>query len=416
MLLPERVRHFGGFLRYVVRRTQQDRCAQVAASLAFTTLLALVPLVTIAVTLISAFPVFTRFVDQMKIFLLQNMVPTTASKIITDYMQQFSANAAQLTALGIASLAVTAIALMFTIDSAFNAIWKVKRLRPWLQRLLIYWAMLTLGPVLIGVSLTVTYYLIGFSKGWVGAIPFAESTLLRIVPVLLTTVAFSLLYLTVPNRFVPRRHALIGGFAAALAFELMKRSFAAYVASVPTYKLVYGAFASFPIFLLWVYCCWLIILLGAVVTASLSHWQSGRWQLDQSPEQHYYDALRLLKVLYEAHRRGEVVPLVRLRQAVPIGIDHLEDVLERLSTARIVQKVGNGYAMTRDPTTVQLADIYRLFVLRENLATPGNALPDTAFAPVLQHVTGEIEARMRLTLDSVFAPGVARETDAQGKS
>src|ERR1700674_228822 len=416
MLKPERVQHFFGFLRYVGRRTQQDRCAQVAASLTFTTLLALIPLVTIAVTMISAFPVFTRFVDQMKIFLLQNMVPATASKIITDYMQQFSANAAQLTALGVASLAVTAIALMFTIDSAFNAIWKVRRLRPWLQRFLIYWAMLTLGPVLIGVSLTVTYYLIGFSQGWVGVFPFAESTLLRVVPVLLTTVAFSLLYLTVPNRFVPRRHALIGGFAAALAFELMKRSFAAYVASVPTYKLVYGAFASFPIFLLWIYCCWLIILLGAVVTASLSHWQSGRWQLDQSPEQDYYDALRLLKVLYEAHGNGEVVPIVRLRQAVPIGIDHLEDALERLSAARIVQTVGgNSYAMTRDPATVPLVEIYRLFVLRENPAC-GRLLPDTEFAPLLQRVAAEVEARMRLTLASVFAPSGSCATEAQAEA
>jgi membrane protein len=345
------------------------------------------------------------------------MVPATASKIITDYMQQFSANAAQLTALGVASLAVTALALMFTIDSAFNAIWKVKRLRPWLRRFLIYWAMLTLGPVLIGVSLTVTYYLIGFSKGWVGAIPFAESTLLGVVPLLLTTVAFSLLYLTVPNRFVPRRHALIGGFAAALVFELMKRSFAAYVASVPTYKLVYGAFASFPIFLLWIYCCWLIILLGAVVTASLSHWQSGRWELDQSPEQHYYDALRLLKTLYEVHRKGEVVSVVRLRQAVPIGIDHLEDVLERLSSARIVQRVGgSGYAMTRDPSTVQLMDVYRLFVLRESPATAAKPLPDTEFAPLLLQVAGEVEGRMRLTLDSVFASPAAGETDALPKS
>jgi membrane protein len=407
---PERVHHFFSFLRYVVRRLQEDRCSQVAGSLTFTTLLSLVPLATIALTFISAFPVFTRFVDQVKLFVLQNMVPATAGKIITDYMQQFSENAARLTAVGIAFLAGTAIALMFTIDNAFNAIWRVKRLRPWLHRFLIYWAMLTLGPVLVGVSLSVTYYLIGLSKGWVGAIPVSEHALLGVVPLLLATIAFSLLYLTVPNRFVPRRDALIGGFSVALAFEVMKRGFAAYVASVPTYKLVYGAFASFPIFLLWLYCCWLIILVGAEVTASLSHWQGGRWHVGESPEQRYYDALRILKVLHRAHRSGEVVPLARLRRSLPHGIDHLEDLLERLGGAHIVQKVaGDGYAMIRDPSTIQLADIYRLFVLQHGRSMPNHALPDAEFAPLLQEVAENVEGCMRLTLDSVFAQAADSE-------
>ena len=393
-----------GFIRYVFTRFKLDRCTQVAASLTFTTLLSLVPLITIGLTVIAAFPVFSQFINELKIFLLTNMVPESAGKIITVYMQQFAESAARLTALGIALLAVTAILMMFTIENAFNAIWRVSRPRPLVNRFLVYWAALTLGPVLIGVSLSLTSYLVSLSLGWVAQIQGLTVLSLKLIPVLFTTLAFFLLYLTLPSRYVPRLHALLGGTAAALMFEGMKRIFAFYITNLPTYNLVYGAFASFPIFLLWLYCSWLVILLGAVITAALSHWKGGAWRLRQSPEQQFRDALRVLRVLYVAHQRGEAVNLARLRGVIPLGLDHLEDMLERMADAHLVQKVaGPEYVLSKNPQQVKLADVYRLFVLQMEKTESAQGGLDAELAPILEEISRNVEGSMHLSLDSVFA-------------
>ncbi|MBI3068943.1 MAG: YihY family inner membrane protein [Betaproteobacteria bacterium] len=228
--------------RMVAARFVEERCLQVAASLTFTTLLALVPMVAVALTVISAFPVFGAFTEHLERFVLENLVPESAEAIAA-YTEQFTENAGRLTALGAAFLGLTALLLMLTIDRAFNTIWRVTRPRPMLQRVLIYWTVLTVGPLLIGVSLSLTYWLVGISLGVVRDIPGAGVALLKIMPVVLTSVAFALLYLAVPNRRIALGDALLGGVAAGLAFEAMKRGFAFYVTQFPTYKLVYGAFA-----------------------------------------------------------------------------------------------------------------------------------------------------------------------------
>ncbi|MDO9064350.1 MAG: YihY family inner membrane protein, partial [Sulfuricella sp.] len=163
--MPQKFSRVTPFLLLVRRRFKEDRCVQFAASLTYTTLLALVPIVTIALTVLSAFPVFTDLMAQLKAFILGNFVPISAGKIISVYMQQFSQKAAHLTALGIGLLAVTAFVLMLTIDHAFDVIWRVRRKRPLLRRFLIYWAALTLGPLLIGASLSLTSYLVSIPLG-----------------------------------------------------------------------------------------------------------------------------------------------------------------------------------------------------------------------------------------------------------
>ena len=218
------------------------------------------PLVTVAVTLIAAFPVFSEFSTQLKVFLLTNMVPEIAGKIITQHMQQFADNAARLTAVGISFLAVTALTMMFTIDRAFNAIWRVSRPRPMLQRLLIYWAVLTVGPLLMGASLSLTSWLVSLSLGLVKGLPALGVVLLKVTPVVLTVAAFTALYITVPNRYVPPLRALTGGLAGAAAFEIMKRASASRDL-LSHLQPGLRAFATIPIFLLWIYlsgwwCCW----------------------------------------------------------------------------------------------------------------------------------------------------------------
>src|SRR5574340_129952 len=242
--------NFVKFMRFIAARFSQDRCIQIAASLTFTTLLSLVPLITIALAMFSAFPVFEDFSAHIKVYLLNNLMPDMAGKIITQYTQQFAESATRLTTVGIAFLAVTAMLMMLTIDHAFNVIWRVARPRPLLKRLVVYWAVLTLAPLLIGARLSLTSWLVGFSMGYAKHVPVFGVGVLKVLPVLFTTLAFAMLFRLVPNRYVPRSHALIGALVAAIVFESMNRVFGYYVSHFPTYKLVYGAFASIPIFLM----------------------------------------------------------------------------------------------------------------------------------------------------------------------
>ena len=352
-----------GFLRFAVLRFFEDRCPQVAASLTYTTLLALVPLITVAVTIFAAFPVFSDLTTQLKIFMLTNMVPEMAGKIITVYMEQFSNKAAKLTLIGIAGLTVTALLLMNTIDRTFNNIWRVHKPRRILQRILTYWTVLTVGPLILGASLSITFYLVRLSLGYMQHIPLVGETALKLVPIILMSLAFALLYFTVPNRFVPFRHALLGGLLAGISFELMKRLFTLYITKFPTYTLVYGTFAAIPIFLLWVYLSWLVILLGAEIAATLSHWRAGTWQASREPGWHFIAALQILQALAQAQASGHTINLANLRKRVDFGLEEIEEVLHRLEQNNLARRTEkDAWLLSRAPQDIQLAEVYRLFV------------------------------------------------------
>jgi membrane protein len=354
---------FKSFIRFVVTRFAQDRCVQIAASLTFTTLLSLVPLITIALTLFSAFPVFEDFSSQIKIYLLGNLMPETAGNVITHYTEQFAESAGRLGAVGVVFLAVTAMLMMLTIDQAFNTIWRVTRSRTMLKRLIVYWAVLTLAPVLVGASLSLTSWLVGLSMGYAKHIPIFGVGVLKVLPVLFTTLAFAILFRLVPNRYVPLSHALIGGVVAAVLFETMNRVFGLYISHFPTYKLVYGAFASVPIFLIWVYLSWLTILLGAVVAASLPHWRT--------PEVPYLpavvqmlDALRVLQIMSRGMQQGTVMTIPGLSKVLHLDFYTLEQIMERLGSANLVRKAEDqGWLMMKDVSHVRATELLHLFVL-----------------------------------------------------
>jgi len=290
------------FARLVMGRFADVRCVQVAGSLTFTTLLALVPVIAIAFTMIAAFPVFEDWANEIKIFILLNFVPEAGGRIITGYMQQFADNATRLTALGVVLLAVTALLLMMTIEHVFDAVWRVRRPRPLARRMLVYWMAVTVGPLLIGASLSVTSWVVTQSLGVAREVPGLGRAVLALVPWVLNAVAFGLLYLVVPNRRVRLADALVGGIAAAVAFELMKRGFGLYVTSVPTYTAVYGAFATIPIFLIWIYLSWLVVLFGAVITAVLPTWRAAPRGETAAPGRSLFAALRTLRTLDEARK------------------------------------------------------------------------------------------------------------------
>src|SRR5258706_6633052 len=208
--MPFPLRRLGRFLAHVFRRFNEDRCLQIASSLTFTTLLALVPLVTLTLALMAAFPIFSGLGEHIHAFLLANMLPEKAGEVVTGYIEQFSGRAGRLTALGTVFLAVTAFLMMFTMERAFNSIWRVSRPRPLAQRVLVYWAALTLGPVLIGACLSVASLLVGASLGFTRQTPLAGTAILWLVPFVLTWAGCTLVFYFFPNLAVRPRPALIG--------------------------------------------------------------------------------------------------------------------------------------------------------------------------------------------------------------
>ncbi|OIP08882.1 MAG: hypothetical protein AUK53_10255 [Betaproteobacteria bacterium CG2_30_59_46] len=394
------------FLHLVRRRFKEDRCVQFAASLTYTTLLALVPIVTIALTVLSAFPVFTDLMAQLKVFVLNNFVPVSAGKIISVYMQQFSQKAAHLTALGIGLLAVTAFVLMLTIDHAFDVIWRVRRKRPLLRRFLIYWAALTLGPLLIGASLSLTSYLVSLPLGLAKDVPVVGMVTLKMVSVALTIFAFALLYRIVPSRSVLPLHALIGGVVAGLSFELMKKGFALYVTHFPTYTLVYGAFASVPLFLIWIYLSWLVVLSGAVIAATLPYWNTPIRQGGEFAGQGFFAALAVLKAICQAHQAGETLSLQRLSHESDLGLEEIEAILDRLNEVNWVGSVeGGGWTLTRSAAAIRLADVYRVFVFDPNLRYPDPGIAGTRAGVLLTGLTARLDEALSLSLKDFFSLG-----------
>lgn len=392
---------FLNFMRFIVMRFNQERCLQIAASLTFTTLLSLVPLITIALTMFSAFPVFENFSLEIKTYLLKNLMPEMAGKVITGYMQQFTESAMRLTAVGVVLLGVTAMMLMITIGQAFNTIWRVARPRPLLKRLVIYWAVLTLAPLLIGASLSLTSWLVGLSMGYARHVPIFGVGVLKILPVLLTTLAFAMLFRLMPNRYVPYPHAWIGAFVAALIFESMNRVFGYYISHFPTYKLVYGAFASVPIFLMWIYLSWLAILVGAIIAASLSHWRAPVAR-HLSPATQLLNTLRMLQIMANGLQQGRVSTLQELSRSLHLGYDVLEKILEKLASANMVRKAeGQGWLLMRDANHIRAVELLHLFVLDRS------ALPvEQSGDPLQQWIAecaGQFEQNADLTLQELLA-------------
>jgi membrane protein len=270
--MPDPLRHLGRFLQLVAQRVYADRCPRVAGELAFTTLLALVPLTTVSFAVLSLFPVFQSWMEAVQAFIYGNFVPA-AGDAVSGYLQQFAANAGRLTAWGLVFLVVTALMLMATIEHAFNDIWHVTEPRKRIYRYLGYWAVLTLGPILIGLGLSVSSYLLTLPLVAAPGVPAGlRGFVLTAAPTAFQVAAFMLLYVVVPNHRVRWRHALIGAVVAATLFEVTKHAFAWFALSSNTYRVIYGALAVLPVFLVWVYLSWFVILLGAVVTAVLPQW------------------------------------------------------------------------------------------------------------------------------------------------
>jgi membrane protein len=339
------LRDLPGFLRFVLRRWSDDRCPQIAGSLTYTTLLAIVPMFAVAVAVLSSSPFFEDVMTGIKVWLLLNLLPEIAGKIITVYMEQFAEHAVRLTWFGLAIVFALAVWTMLIMDRSFNAIWRVRRSRPYWVMIVGYMALVVTGPLLLLVSVTITTYIMALSAGVPGWASAVHAVLLRAIPVAMSTIAFFLIYRIVPHRKVPWRHALLGAFTAAVFFEVAKQVFSFFVRESPTYSLVYGAFAAVPVFLVWLYLSWLVVLFGAELTASAAYWHAGLWKHAAAPSVRFREALAVTQALIEA---GEAaMSFKRLQESTRLPPKELEETLAQMIDGSVIARVAtDGYALT----------------------------------------------------------------------
>ena len=395
--------------RYALRRAGEDHLPQVASSLTFTTVLSLVPILTVAFALFTAFPMFKSFRADIEGYMFSNLVPGSISRPILTYLNQFSSNAKGLTAAGLIGLVVTSVMTMLTVENALNAIWRVRHRRPLAQRVLVFWALMTFAPVLIGASLSVSSYLVSISAGYVHKLPFGLGVIVSLVPILLSAIAFAMLYVFVPNTNVERRDAFVAGLIAAAAFEIAKRVFGAYVAHIPTYTAVYGTFATLPIFLTWIYVSWLVTLLGATIASTLPIIRQGYWQRRTFPGSEFFDALGVLLLLYRAREQAPRTVAERdIGRRLQLEADYLVDLLTKLKALHLIGKLQQDrgeahWALLCDAHTTTLRPLYERLVL--NLPR----LPRTALARHLGSTHALVSQlqnpALDATLESVFTTG-----------
>lgn len=405
-----------GFTRFVLARWTEDRCPQIAGSLTYTTLLALVPVFVIAVAVLSSAPFFEDLMVQIKIFLLLNLMPEIAGKIITVYMEEFAGNARRLTAFGLIAVFVLSVLLMLIVDRSLNAIWRVQRSRPYWLSVIGYVVLLIAGPLLIGLSVSITTYLMTLSLSLTDVAPEWNSRMLRIVPVTVTTIAFFLIYRIIPHRQVPWRHALLGAAVAAILFEAAKDLFTLYVSHAPAYNLVYGAFAAVPIFLVWIYLSWLVVLLGAEITASAAYWRGGLWKQPATLGGAFRSAVNVTRALLGA---GEAaVSFDRLREATGLPPHQLEDTLLRMSQAGLAKRVGrDGYRLARRADEATIEDLYTATVAPVGAMRPDEWADVSAdFARAANQMREGLKRPLATLRDDPAAPPVRKPKRGKARS
>ncbi|MBV1787944.1 YihY family inner membrane protein [Marinobacterium sp. D7] len=398
------------FLRDLVRQYKANQGVLNAAALTYTTLFAVVPLMTVSYAMLAAIPSFQGVGEVVQGWVFENFVPATGA-VVQEHLAGFTAQARKLTAVGIVFLLITSIMMMKNIEAALNRIWRVSEPRKGMSSFLLYWAVLSLGPLLIGFGLLLTSYVASLPLFTDATAMVSRARLLALFPPLLSTLAFTLLYAAVPNCRVPLKNALIGGLAAALMFELAKRGFALFVTQFPSYELIYGAFAAVPLFLVWVFICWTIALLGAELSRALTIYHAGN---RRRREPHFYTLLSVLERLWQAQQRGEPLEDSRLLQDVPaLDQGRWDEYAQLLMVAGLVRRTEQGhYLLSRDLSTFTLAQLQAL------LPWPlpsGLSQPDSEWKRQVSERLDELSQRrldtLRLSLSALFSGSVTQKQE-----
>jgi membrane protein len=358
-------------------RFREDRLGLSASSLTFTTTIALVPFFTVVLAVFTAFPMFNKLQAGLQTWLVQSLVPDAIARQVLGYLTQFAVKASRLGVVGLAALVITAIALVLTIDRTLNGIWRVKRARPLAQRVLIYWAVMTLGPLLLALSLSATSYALTASRGLVRGMPGGVQLVLDLVEFVLLTGGLAALYRYVPNTPVRFGHALAGALFAAVGMEIAKRLLAGYLALVPSYSAVYGAFATVPILLVWIYMAWVIVLFGAVIAAYLPVLLAGARRRPGGQGWQFQLALEVLQQLHgvraSAQRGLSAAQLADVMEVDPLQLEPVLETLVQLDWIgrlnEIDDEADTRYILLADAQSTALEPLMRHLLLPQTDAT-----------------------------------------------
>ena len=325
------------------QRFAQDRLGQTAGALTFTTTIALVPLITVALSVVTAFPLFDQFQNVLQRWLIESLIPDSISRQVLGYLTQFTNKASRLGVVSFAALVFSALALVFTIDRSLNDIWRVSKVRPWGQRLMLYWAALTLGPMLVAAGLVTMASVITWSGGSLRSQSPAMKQALDILEFVLLWGGVSALYRFVPNTHVPWRQVLGGSLGTTLVLEIARSLLTWYLARMSTFSVVYGAFATVPILLIWIYMTWVIVLLGAVLVASWPGLTMGHTPRAQTVGADFQLALDTLKELRRAQASGQhgasMAVLAVALKADPLMLQQVLDQLQQLDWVGLLNEV-----------------------------------------------------------------------------
>ena len=350
------------FLVHVSLRFHTDGCFAAAGALSYTTLVSLVPLLVIALAVLSAFPLFQQLRDRLLGIVFDNFVPEVGSTV-EFYISQFTASAGKTTAVGLVVFATTGILLLATIEDRLNAIWKAHAPRSWITRLLVYWTVTTLGPFLLAATISISEEISAFRQklGFSGSLGHAMDILLGelgvAIPVGAETLGLVGLYCLIPHCPVRWRDALAGGIVSAVLLEISKAVFTIYLGHFHSYQMIYGALAAVPIFLLWMYLSWTIILFGAEIAAAAPHWVTEAEQR-VPPADNIELALAILDVLAKQRRAGGGRSLTVLCRQLRVPAGVVADCLDRLAQAGwAVCGIGGGWVLARDLDASTLGDL-----------------------------------------------------------
>jgi len=396
------LRGIGHFMLYLARQFINNKGMLNASALTYTTLFAVVPLMTVSYAMLAAIPSFQGAGEQLQSWIFENFVPATGA-VVQEYLSDFAAQASKLTAVGLIFLFVTSIMMMKNIEGAFNRIWRVSEPRKGMSSFLLYWAVLSLGPILIGLGLLVSSYIASLSLFTSATELVGRARLLSALPLVMSAAAFTLLYAAVPNCKVPLRNAIIGGLVVAILFETAKRAFALFVTQFPSYELIYGAFAAVPLFLAWIFISWTIILLGAELSRALTVYRDHRKGKHLS---HLHTLVAVLQRLWKAQQVGESLSDRQLLQQVE-GLeqnewDHYNGILLHASMISRTEK--GGYILARDMGNFTLDQLNQLLPWPLPECSPVAAV--TPWQQVLdqrlQHLCEVRRQDLGLTLEQLF--------------
>jgi membrane protein len=419
-----RLRHVmataAAFAPYSLRRFNSDGCFAASGALSYTTLVSLVPLAVIALGSLSSFPIFAPVRDQLLGLVMENFVPSIGTQAAW-WFRAFADSATQTTAIGAAGIAATSILLLVTVEDQLNLIWRVTAPRPWVQRLLAYWTLITLGPLLIGISLSLsTYFEIAARQAGFGqqALAWFASSwlhgLARAVPALLEFIALTLLYGLIPNCAVRWRDGALGAVIATLAIEILKIGFSIYIGATSFYSTVYGALAIIPIFLFWMYISWMAVLLGAVVAAALPNWRvDGRIRKGSTGGVRLGLALALIAALARAQRRGEARSTPALAEELGVATTVIDEHIKPLAEAGFAAHTQSGrWVLAWSPESATLHDLYEALhlPLADRWTEQVSAPWQRQAAPAMDRIVKAETAAMQATIASLIV-----ENDDPGK-